>query len=375
MTHFTIAAARLFDGSGMRGPAWVEIADGHVVAVHDGRPEAPATVQLAEDVVLAPGFIDVQVNGGGGVLLNDEPTLAGIAAIATAHRRFGTTALLPTLITDDPARMEALFGVAAAAMALPGIAGFHLEGPHLNPARRGIHPAERIHPPSARDLALLCAFGRAGRSQVTLAPETVDPALIRRLAESGLRVSAGHSDATAGDLQRAADHGLTGVTHLFNAMSQITPRAPGAVGAALADDRLYAGIIADGLHVDPLNLRLAFRAKGPERLMLVTDAMSSVGAASDHFRLHGRLIRLAGGRLTDDAGTLAGAHLGMNEAVRNAVAMMGATLAEALTMASLTPARFLGLDGERGRIAKGFRADLVALDAAFGVTATWIGGV
>jgi len=164
------------------------------------------------------------------------------------------------------------------------------------------------------------------------------------------------------------------VTHLFNAMSQITPRAPGVVGAALTDDRLFAGIIADGLHVDPVNLRLAFRAKGRDRLMLVTDAMASLGSPHETFLLHGRVIALHEGRLTDEHGTLAGAHLSMMEAVGNAVGMMGAKLEDALVMASLTPARFLGLDDTRGRIAPGYHADLVAFDRTFQVHKTWIGG-
>jgi N-acetylglucosamine-6-phosphate deacetylase len=213
----------------------------------------------------------------------------------------------------------------------------------------------------------------AGRSLLTLAPEQIDGAVLKRLAAAGLRIAIGHSDASAAEVAAAADDGATGVTHLFNAMSQMMPRAPGVVGATLADERLFAGIICDGLHVDPVNLRAAFRAQGRDRLMLVTDAMSLVGSDKASFLLHGRTITLKDGRLTDAQGTLAGAHIGMIEAVRNAVRLMGVTIEDALIMASRTPARFLGLDKELGRILPGYRADLVAFDAAR-VLATWIGG-
>lgn len=371
--NFAIATAALFDGRLMRDRCWVEISAGRIAAIHDMAPRGMRVVELADDVILAPGFIDVQVNGGGGVLLNDAPTLEGIAQIATAHRRSGTTSLLPTLITDDPARMEALLAVADAAMMLPEVAGFHLEGPHLDPGRHGIHPLAWIRPPSARDVAMLRGFAAIGRSMVTLAPNCVDPALIEALVGAGLRVSLGHSDASAAVVGEAVRRGASGVTHLFNAMSQLGSRAPGMVGAALVDRRLFAGVIADGLHVDPLGLRLAFLAKGRDRLMLVTDAMPSVGSAADHFMLQGQQIRLECGRLTDAGGTLAGAHLSMIEAVGNAVTMMGAKLEDALAMASSTPARFLGFH-DRGTINIGARADLVAFTKSFRVVDTWIKG-
>lgn len=371
---FTIAAPQLFDGTAMRGPALVTVAGGRIEDVSFTGAAPAATVTLPPDTILAPGFIDIQVNGGGGVLLNDEPTEAGIRHIAAAHRKYGTTGLLPTLITCNVEVMEELARSAPAALQIPGVLGFHLEGPALNKARKGIHLESRIRVPDARDLAAMKSFAGCGRSLVTLAPECVPPALIAELVDAGLRVAAGHSDATAAQVMQAADRGLTGVTHLFNAMSQLTARAPGVVGAALDDDRLFAGIICDGLHVDPLSLRLAFRCKGRDRLMLVTDAMALVGTAQRDFLLQGRRISLEDGRLTGPDGTLAGAHLTMMEAVRNAVKWLGIDLADALAMASHTPARFLGLDGELGAVAPGYRADLVAFNDGFEVIETWIGG-
>ncbi len=371
----TLIAPRLFDGETMHGPHAVRIADGRIADLSplDGADGLADALVLPPGTVLAPGFIDLQVNGGGGALLNDAPTAAAIGKIGAAHRRFGTTGFLPTLITDAPTAMQTLAREAAEALAVPGVLGFHLEGPFINPARKGIHPPSSIRTPSGDDIALLLRFAGFGRSIVTLAPECVPAGTIEALAMAGLRVCIGHSAATAGEVAAAALAGAAGVTHLFNAMSQVTPREPGVVGAALASGRFHAGIICDGLHVDPLNQKLAFRALGPERLMLVTDAMPLVGTDATEFTLLGRPIRLRDGRLSDDDRTLAGAHLTMIEAVRNAVSFMGIRLEEALRMASLTPAEFLGLDHSLGRIAPGYRADLVAF-SEHGVAMTWIAG-
>lgn len=372
-----IETERLFDGERLLGPRRVEISDGRIAAVLEGGRslEAAETLRLPAGVTLAPGFVDAQVNGGGDALLNDDPSVATVARIAAAHRRFGTTALLPTLITDHPSKLAALAEAAEAALAVPGVAGFHLEGPHLNPARKGIHPPEHVRPMTAEDEAMILRFARFGRSLATLAPETVPGEAIATLAGAGLRVSAGHTEATVEQMAAAADRGLAGVTHLFNAMSQMTARAPNVVGAALSDDRLYAGIIPDGICVSPANLKAAYRAIGPERLMLVTDAMPTAGGRLDSFCLQGRLITLKDGLLTDRHGTIGGAHLTMIEAVRNAMRFMGAPLADALRMASATPARFLGLEGEMGGVAPGRRADLVAFDEGFTIHGVWIGGM
>ena len=358
----------------MRGPALVAISGGRIEAVSLGGLASPGAIELPADCILAPGFIDVQLNGGGGVLLNDQPTEAGVRVIIEAHRKGGTTGCLPTLITDRADVMERLAAVAPALLQIPGVLGVHLEGPALNKARKGIHPESEIRVLSAQDVATLKSFGGFGRSMVTLAPECVSPTLISDLIGAGLRVSAGHSDATATQIRQAADDGLTGVTHLFNAMSQLTARQPGVVGAALDDERLFAGIICDGLHVDPSSLRIALRCKARDRLMLVTDAMPLVGTDSQEFRLQGRRITLEAGRLTGPDGTLAGAHLTMIEAVRHAVTALGVELADALIMASRTPATFLGLQSELGSIAPGYRADLVAISPKFEVLETWVAG-
>jgi N-acetylglucosamine-6-phosphate deacetylase len=375
MSHFTIAAQRIFDGADMRGPGLVRIARGRIESITLGKAEARASTRLPEDAILAPGFIDIQVNGGGGVLLNDEPTEAGVRRIVAAHRETGTTGCLPTLITDCSEVIERLAAAAQACLKIPGVHGFHLEGPALNKSRKGIHPEAEIRVPDRRDLAVIKSFGDCGRSVVTLAPECVPACMIDELISAGLRIAAGHSDATAAEIGQAVDRGVSGVTHLFNAMSQLNAREPGLVGAALGDGRLFAGIICDGIHVDPIGLRVAFRCKGRDRLMLVSDAMPLAGTNDRQFMLQGRQITLHENRLTGPDGTLAGAHLTMIEAVRNAVALAGVPLSDALVMASRTPAAFLGLESELGRIAPGYRADLVAFNPNFEVVGTWIGGV
>jgi N-acetylglucosamine-6-phosphate deacetylase len=372
--RFTIAAPQLFDGTAMRGPALVTISCGLIESVSFGDAPSRGITALPADAILAPGFIDIQINGGGGVLLNDEPSEAGVRRIVEAHRKRGTTGCLPTLITDRTDVMERLAAVAPASLQIPGVLGFHLEGPALNKARKGIHLESEIRVPNERDLAAIKSFGRCGRSMVTLAPECVTTSLIDDLIGAGLRVSAGHSDATATQIKRAADRGVTGVTHLFNAMSQLRSRDPGVVGAALDDERLFAGIICDGLHVDPISLRVAVRCKGRDGLMLVTDAMPLVGTDRRHFLLQGRRILLQDDRLTGPDGTLAGAHLTMMQAVRNAVALLGVAVTDALRMASRTPATFLGLESQLGAIAPGYRADLIAFSSKFEVIETWVAG-
>ena len=370
----TIAAPQVFDGAAMRGPGSVRISNGRIEEISFGKLDASTSIRLPADAVLAPGFIDIQVNGGGGVLLNDQPTEAGVRRIIGTHRKSGTTGCLPTLITDRSEVIEQLAAVAQACLMVPGVLGFHLEGPALNRSRKGIHPESEIRTPDRRDLAAIKSFGVCGRSIVTLAPECVPAFMIDELIGAGLRISAGHSEATAAEVDDAASLGLSGVTHLFNAMSQLTAREPGLVGAALSNDRLFAGIICDGVHVNRTSIRVAFRCKGRDRLMLITDAMPLVGTSEQRFMLHGRQITLRENRLTGPDGTLAGAHLTMIDAVRNAVALFDIPLVDALIMASRTPAVFLGLESELGMIAPGYRADLVAFNANFEVVDTWLSG-
>ena len=371
-----VLADRVFDGHGWHTEAAVLIRDGRIAGVdHWSKVPAPwPQARLAAGVFLAPGFIDLQVNGGGGVLLNDQPTADGMRAIARAHRRFGTTACVPTLISDTREKMRAAIAAARSAAGRNGILGVHLEGPFISPRRPGVHRPDRVAQPAAGDLEDLREVARAGTSLVTLAPECVPAGFIRALASSGVRVSIGHSEASAAVVMQAVEDGATGVTHLFNAMPPLSAREPGIAGAALAEPRLTAGLIADGIHVDPVSIRAAFAAKGADRIALVTDAMPTVGAALNGFELMGRAISLADGRLTTEQGTLAGAHLDMASAVRNAVRLAQLPLEQALRAASLTPARFLGLDKERGALTAGARADLVALDGDLTVVATWLDG-
>ena len=371
-----IVADRVFDGRGWHRGAAVMVQDGRIVGLASPG-EVPSDWQQSHvptGVFVTSGFIDLQVNGGGGVLLNDQPTTEGMRAIARAHRRYGTTACLPTLITDTREQMRSAIAAARSLAGGDGVLGLHLEGPFISPQRPGVHRSDRIAQPGAGDLELLCELAGAGRSLVTLAPECVPPGFVMTLAAAGVRASIGHSEASAAVVAQAVAEGATGVTHLFNAMPPFSARAPGIVGSALSEPRLTAGIIVDGIHVDPVSVRAVFAAKGADRVVLVTDAMPTVGARLDHFDLVGRRVKLIDGRLTTEEGTLAGAHLDMASAVRNAVRLTNVPLEDALRAASLTPAQFLGLENERGAIIPGARADLVALTDKLIVAATWIDG-
>lgn len=378
MTLTVLAGAAVFDGNRRLDGEAVVVEDGHIHSiVKETAIPKGATVISLPGGLLSAGFVDAQVNGGGGVLLNNAPTPEGIATIAAAHRKFGTTSLMPTLISDtDEVTGEAIEAAVVAVAEVPGVLGLHLEGPHLAQSRKGAHLAEMLRPLEARDVdRLIEARERVGVLLVTVAPEMAAPELIRRLVEAGVIVSLGHSDADYDTARRAIAAGARGGTHLYNAMSQLGHRAPGMVGALLDAESLWCGIIADGFHVYPDALRIALRAKrGPGRLYLITDAMALVGASGNSFLLNGREVQRNGGRLTFPNGTLAGSDITLAQAVRFAVTELDVAVTEALRMASLYPAMFLGLDGHVGRIAPGFSADLVHLDTGLNVTRIWSGG-
>ncbi len=378
-TEATLAltASRVFDGE-----RWLA---GHavVIAGEDIRAVVPTT-ELPADIrcndlgegTLAPGLVDIQVNGGGGVLLNNDPSAEGVISIAAAHRRLGTTSLLPTLISDDPAIQRAAAEAVSAAMAAgeAGVLGLHLEGPFLEPARCGAHRAELIRPIEAGDIEWLCDLD-IRPLVLTLAPEHVAPEQLRQLADAGVLLCAGHTNADRDTVVEAIAAGLRGFTHLFNAMSPLTAREPGVVGAALDDPNTWAGIIADGHHVHPAAIRLAHRLKGAGKLLLVSDAMATVGSSDTGFALYGERIETAGGRLVNAAGRLAGSAIALIDAVRTAHQVVGLELGECLRMASLYPANFLNLGHRLGRLQPGYRADMLFFDEDFTVEGAWLAGV
>jgi N-acetylglucosamine-6-phosphate deacetylase len=371
----------LVNGRILRDSGWAEnqvvlIEGSHIarIVTRNDSWTADRTYDLQGQTLL-PGFIDVQVNGGGGVLFNDDPSVESIREIGRAHRRFGTTGFLPTLISDDLEVVSRAVKAVQDAIAagVPGALGIHIEGPFLNAERKGVHDETKLRWLKEDALGLLTSL-KGGKTLVTLAPERTTPQIIRKLRDAGVIVSAGHTNGTYDEIRMALDHGLTGFTHLFNAMSQLTGREPGAVGAALDDDGSWCGIILDGHHVDPVVLKIAMRSKRKDRFMLVTDAMPTVGAPNKSFRLQGRPISVNDNMLIDENGRLAGSDIDMATAVRNAPAMLEVDLAQAVRMASLYPATFLGLERDHGRIEPGYRADLVLVDAGVNVLETWIGG-
>jgi len=345
-----------------------------VVAPSDPRCRRARRRDLGGGLLL-PGFIDLQVNGGGGVLFNDDPTIDAIRAIGRAHRRFGTTGFLPTLISADLEIVARAIAAVRGAIeaAVPGVLGIHIEGPFLNAARKGVHDPAKLRELDPSALGLLTSL-RGGRTLITLAPEMTTPHIIGQLTAAGVVVSAGHTNASYAEIRAALAHGLSGFTHLFNAMSQLTGREPGTVGAALDDQRSFCGIIVDGAHTDPVVLRIALKCKPLDRFMLVTDAMPSVGTAHSSFELQGRLITVRGYACLDAEGRLAGSNIDMASCVRNAVTMLDVPLVQAVRMASQMPAQFLGLANDSGRIAAGCRANLVLADDDLNVLETWIDG-
>ncbi|CAN7202931.1 N-acetylglucosamine-6-phosphate deacetylase [Mesorhizobium sp. LjRoot246] len=377
--RFALTGARIFDGDD-----WHE---GHALVVRDGLVEAilptsaiPSDVRVIDTGggVLTPGFVDLQVNGGGGVMLNDHPDVVSIETICRAHAPFGTTALLATLITDTPGITAAAVaaGEAAALRKVPGFLGLHLEGPHLSVARKGAHDPALIRPMTDADqVMLIAARQKLPVLLTTVAPESVEPARVATLAKAGIIVSLGHSDTGYATASTFAEAGASVITHLFNAMSQIGNREPGLAGAAIDIGTLSAGLIADGIHVDPATIKIALRAKqGPGKIVLVSDAMATIGTDMTSFTLNGRTIYRRDGSLRLADGTLAGADLDMISAVRYIHRVVGLDLSEALRMASLYPAQAIGQSHRLGRFANGTAADFVSLSDDLDIKSVWIGG-
>ncbi|WGW06027.1 N-acetylglucosamine-6-phosphate deacetylase [Tropicibacter oceani] len=346
MTRRALIGADIFDGQTLHRGKVLVLHGGTVLDITGPRnlPTGIA-VHRFDGGTLMPGFVDLQVNGGGGVMFNDDPSASALATIARAHAGTGTQGFLPTLITDTPQRTAAAIEAVQQAIAqgVPGILGLHLEGPHLAQARKGAHDPALIRPMQASDEAQLIAAAQAlPNLMVTLAPETVTPEQIARLARAGVIVSLGHSDCTLPQAQAALDAGARCVTHLFNAMSQLTPRQPGLVGAALDSGQASAGLIADAVHVHPASIRAALAAKrGPGAIFLVTDAMATLGSDITEFTLNGRRVLRRDGRLTLADGTLAGADLTMPQAIAVMTRQVGLPLEQALAMATAIPARLL----------------------------------
>ena len=366
----TLAATRIFDGQRFLTDHAVVIDGGRIAAVV---PAAEAGSALRLDGTLAPAFLDLQVNGGGGLMVGGDTDPAALRHICATHQRLGCAGVLPTLITDTPDATAAVIAAGIRAVGAPGFLGLHLEGPHLDPRRHGAHDPALIRPMTPEDLARLCDAARAlPVLMVTLAPESATPDQIAALSRAGAIVSLGHTDCDHDTACAAFAAGARCATHLFNAMSQLGHRAPGLVGAVLAGDA-HAGLIADGIHVHPAAMRaaLAARAKG---IFLVTDCMGFAGTDLTEMALNGRTIQRRDGRLTLADGTLAGADLRMDQAIRVLVDQVGIAPERALAMATSEPARAAGLSDAYGALRAGRRADLVLLDDGLRLQSVWIAG-
>ncbi|KRG44861.1 N-acetylglucosamine-6-phosphate deacetylase [Stenotrophomonas pictorum JCM 9942] len=369
---------RILAGEDFRDDVAVLIDDGRIVALAAADDPQLAAADEVVDLGggwLMPGFIDVQVNGGGGVLFNNRTDVEALRTMMAGHRRYGTTGMLPTLISDDAGVMaRALQAIRdAIAAQVPGVLGIHLEGPYIAPARKGTHDAGKFRVPDADEVQMVTSLDN-GITLITLAPERVPAATIQQMVANGAIVAAGHTAATYEEIRAGLDAGLTGFTHLYNAMSPLQGRDPGTVGAALEDAGSWCGVIVDGVHVHPASLRVALAAKPRGKVFLVTDAMPMVGSDNPAFELYGEVITAVDGVVRNAAGALAGSALDMVTAVRNTVKLLGLPLAEAARMASTYPAQFLGLGDRYGQIAAGYQADFVLLDRDLQVQATWIAG-
>ncbi|MBO1256720.1 N-acetylglucosamine-6-phosphate deacetylase [Alteromonas sp. 5E99-2] len=372
---FALTNFKLFSNTSESQDAAILVDKGMIVKlVSNAAIPADYEIDDLQGHTLTPGFLDIQVNGGGDTLFNDNPSVENIKSIASAHRKYGTTQCLPTLISDDIDKVKAAIEAVDQAIAdnVAGVIGIHLEGPFLNKHKKGIHDASKFIDLTEALIPTISSLKR-GKTLVTLAPDSVDSHIIEMLVESGSIVFAGHTNATYEQCVEAEKSGLSGYTHLYNAMSALESRAPGAVGAALSSDSAYFGVIADGHHVHPAALNVAVKAK-PHHTILVTDAMPSVGGTKPYFELGKEKISVSGGRCLSDSGTLAGSHLSMQDAVINIQQFCNVSLPEAITMASLNPAKMLGLDKIYGKIEPGYSASFTVLSELGKVTSTYING-
>lgn len=371
-------SGRILAGEDFRDDVAVVVEDGRVaavVALDDPQLAGADAVVDLHGGWLMPGFIDVQVNGGGGALFNNQTDVDALRTMVAGHRKFGTTGMLPTLISDDAEVMARAVQATREAIAaqVPGVLGIHLEGPYIAPARKGTHDAGKFRVPDADEVRMATSLDN-GVTLITLAPERVPASTIRQMVANGAIVAAGHTAASYEEIRTGLGAGITGFTHLYNAMTPLQGREPGVVGAALEDADSWCGVIVDGVHVHPASLRVALAAKPRGKMLLVTDAMPMVGSDNPAFELYGEVITAVDGVVRNAAGALAGSALDMATAVRNTVELLGLPLAEASRMASTYPAQFLGLQDRYGHIAAGYQADFVLLDQTLQVQATWIAG-
>lgn len=373
MTSLRLHAPRLFDGENFLDNQVLTISNGVITAIDQNIDE----YDIVASGLVAPGYIDLQVNGGGGALFNDSPSVENLKTIMTAHAKFGTTAMMPTLITDKVEVMAQAADAIAEAITqnVPGIVGVHFEGPHLSIAKKGTHCADYIRPISDAEWEVLSRQD-LGQVIVTLAPETISPADVKRMVDYGIKVCIGHTNADFETSQKSIDAGASGFTHLFNAMSPFQGREPGVVGSALLNDNTSCGLIVDGFHVDHASCKLAIKTKPRGKIFLVTDAMPPVGTDLTEFALYDRTVYVDNGKLTSTTGELAGSSLDMASAVKNTHHDLDIALSEAIRMASLYPAEYLyqGQEVIRGQLSLGKQADFIILNDDLSVQQTWISG-
>jgi len=368
----TITAHKVLTTSGIKFNKTLCIEQGVIKSIRDATKQELANER---EGTLIPGYVDTQVNGGGGILFNHTPTYNALKTMAHAHLQFGTTSMLPTLITDNAITMANAADAVSEAIAdsHPTIEGIHFEGPFLSTAKKGVHEESFIRTPSDSELATLCRKD-IGKVLLTVAPESVSPSFIKEMVAEGVVVALGHTNASFEQVSDALNAGASGFTHLYNAMSAFTSRAPGAVGAALLFDSAYCGLIVDHHHVHPKSAELAIKVKGKEKIMLVTDAMAHVGSNVDTLAFFNTEIKRSGSKLTTPDGTLAGSCLDMHGAVINTCHDLSVSLTDASAMASTTPATFMGMQQKLGSLAAGQYANVLLVDDNVNLVDIWVKG-
>lgn len=372
---FALRGAAIFDGYKIHKDSALLVCDERIDAIVPSTtiPNDYSITDLPGGT-LAPGLIDLQVNGGGGVLLNNAPTQETLETMARGHAKFGITRILPTVISDTPeVTIAAIHSAKKCDAQHSGILGLHIEGPFFSAEKAGVHRIEKLRSITESDWLWLKKLAEFP-SILTLAPEKVSAKDIQAITKLGIRVCAGHTNALYQDVHNAFEHGLSGFTHLFNAMRQMQGREPGVVGAALALKETWAGLIADGIHSHPASMLAAIHAKGYEKIFLVSDSMANIGSDKKTFELYGEKIEERDGRLVNANGNLAGSAISLLDAVKYCINELNLAPEQALAMASRIPATFMKLNSTYGCFESGYTSDICWLDEHWNIAGTWRAG-
>ena len=370
-----ITGSKLFNGIDFIEHKVLLIDDQHIAGiVNEDAIPTEFQVKKLEGGILSPGFIDLQVNGGGGKLFNNSPDKESLNTIISAHQYFGTTSIMPTVISDSLNILQKCTDTISNEINNNhSLLGIHIEGPFFNVKYRGVHQKQYINTINASYLNLFETLDKFP-VMLTLAPECISIKQLKHLKSLGFKILAGHTDANYDQLEEAVKYGLDGFTHLFNAMGQISAREPGVVGSAFDFDETSASIIVDLHHVHPSLINLSFKQKPKGKLFFVSDSMATINHGEPSFELYDEVVSESNGRIINSEGKLAGSSITQIDAIKNAYQKCSIPLESAISMATLYPAEYLGVSDYIGQLKKGYRADLAHFDSNFHVQNVWLAG-